>query len=333
MNFFISFRAIFVSASLALALGPLLSALARRIGLVDIPNREPHKRHDAPIPIVGGGILLISIVITSVLGRVFESDNVRTVVAVSTIIFAFGVLDDWKSIPPLVKIIIQVLASLWLIDLGVHVKLFNEVWLNYAITILWMVGVTNAFNFTDSMDGLAVGLAGVAAAFFMLITVDSRQYFLSLFSTILLGASFGVFYWNASPAKIFLGDAGSQWIGFVLAGLAIAYNPLGFSRLASWYVPILLLAVPIFDTTLVVFSRLRRKKPIYKAALDHTYHRLVRLGMSPNRAVLTMHFTAILTGSLAMIALPLNPWIANGIFAGILLAGIVILITLDYRWQ
>jgi UDP-GlcNAc:undecaprenyl-phosphate GlcNAc-1-phosphate transferase len=115
------------------------------------------------------------------------------------------------------------------------------------------------------------------------------------------------------------------------ASLGIAYNPLGFSRLASWYVPILLVGIPIFDTTLVVISRLRRGKPVYLAARDHTFHRLLGIGMSSNRAVLTMHTVALLLGCLAFIALDLPPLAANGIFGAILVIGIAAVILLDHK--
>jgi UDP-GlcNAc:undecaprenyl-phosphate GlcNAc-1-phosphate transferase len=123
-------------------------------------------------------------------------------------------------------------------------------------------------------------------------------------------------------------------MGFLLASLGIAYNPIGFERYVSWFVPILLMAVPIFDTVLIVFSRMRRGESIFKGANDHTYHRLVALGMHPNRAVLTMQIVALLLGSLAFITLPLPPIYANMIFAAVLIIGIVFVIYLDNhkRW-
>ena len=152
-----------------------------------------------------------------------------------------------------------------------------------------------------------------------------------MLSAILLGACIGCFYYNASPARFFLGDSGSQFLGFLLAGLAIAYNPPGYEQLASWYIPILLMGVPIFDITLVVYSRLRHKRPVYKAARDHTYHRLVLLGFSSNRAVLSMHISALLLGCLAFIALGLTPLLANLVFAGVLSVGIAALIYLEIK--
>jgi UDP-GlcNAc:undecaprenyl-phosphate GlcNAc-1-phosphate transferase len=194
-----------------------------------------------------------------------------------------------------------------------------------------VVGITNAFNFVDSMDGLAVGLGGVAAAFFMLVTIDSGQLLLSQQSALLLGACVALFFFNSPPARLFLGDSGAQTLGFLLAVLAIAYLPQGVSQSSSWVVPIMLLGVPIFDMVLVVISRLRRGKSIYTASLDHTYHRLVALGWEANWAVVGMQVVSLLLGCLAFIVLTRPPVIANAVFVGVLLAGFLALYTLDNR--
>jgi UDP-GlcNAc:undecaprenyl-phosphate GlcNAc-1-phosphate transferase len=181
------------------------------------------------------------------------------------------------------------------------------------------------------MDGLTVGLTAIASAFFMLVTVDARQPPLSLLSAIILGSSIGLLYFNTLPAHTFLGDSGAQFLGFILAALAIAYNPRGLPQPSSWFVPILLLSVPIFDTTLVVISRLQHRKAVYRAGLDHTYHRLVNLGLPSSRAVLTMHLFAIVSGCLAFIALPLHPLWANAIFFTAVLIGLLILFWLNKK--
>jgi UDP-GlcNAc:undecaprenyl-phosphate/decaprenyl-phosphate GlcNAc-1-phosphate transferase len=318
LNTYLTFGVIFLATSLALVLGPLAIRLATKLGLVDDPNSAPHKLHANRTPLVGGFILLVVIVVISLLIGELRLAPLSAILFPALIIFGFGVWDDYKIISPTWKICGQLLAAILLIYLGVQVRLFHQNWLNLAITLFWMVGITNAYNFVDSMDGLAIGLASLAAAFFLLITLESQQPNLSLFSTVLLGAGLGVFYYNAPPARIFLGDSGAQLLGFILGALAILYNPLGFSPVASWYIPILLMGVPIFDTTLVVVSRMRRGRPIYQAGHDHTYHRLVKLGMSSNRAVLTMHMAALLLGALAFIALDLEPLIGNAIFAGTL---------------
>ena len=165
----------------------------------------------------------------------------------------------------------------------------------------------------------------------MLVTVDASQTDLTYLSAAILGCCVGFLFFNTTPAKTFLGDSGSQLLGFMLAALAIAYNPPQLPQLSSWFVPILLMSVPIFDTTYVVFSRLRRKLPIYKAGQDHIYHSLVKLKMSPNQAVTTMHITTIITGCLAFIALPLPPFWANLIFILSMLCGLFALLWLETK--
>jgi UDP-GlcNAc:undecaprenyl-phosphate GlcNAc-1-phosphate transferase len=334
LNTIIIFRVIFGTTLLALVMGPFGYWLARKTGLVDVPGSAPHKMHEATIPVAGGLTLFLTVFVIGFFTGALQFPSIRPILIASVIIFLFGLLDDFKDISPLWKLAGQLLASLFLIGSGIQIHLFQENWLNIGLTILWLVGVTNAYNFVDSTDGLAVGLAGIAAAFYMLVAVDSNQIGLSFFSAILLGACFGTFYYNSAPAYFFLGDSGSQWLGFILAGIGIAYNPIGFSRLTSWFVPILLAGVPLFDAALVVISRLRRGKPIYEAALDHTFHRLAMYGMSPTRAVLTMHSVSLLLGCLAFIALYQPPLLANGVFGAASLAGIGTLVFLDdkRRW-
>jgi UDP-GlcNAc:undecaprenyl-phosphate GlcNAc-1-phosphate transferase len=181
------------------------------------------------------------------------------------------------------------------------------------------------------MDGLAVGLGGMAAAFFMLVTLDAGQLLLSRHSALILGACIGLYFFNSPPAQLFLGDSGAQTLGFVLAVLAIAYRPVGANQSSSWLVPIMLLGIPIFDTMLVVLSRLRRKKAIYTSSLDHTYHRLLAFGWNSNRAVLFMQVTSLLLGCLAFVVLTRPPLVANSIFAAVILTGMLALGYLDSR--
>ena len=327
----LSFRVIFLAALVALLLGPPAVWLAQRFGLWDIPLHEPHKQHKNSVPIAGGMILLATILIISVWQGVLETQTGRALLFSASITFLFGLWDDFRPLSPLIKLTGQVITALVLVRLGIQIRIFAQDWINISLTVLWIAAITNAYNFVDSMDGLAMGLAGLSAAFFMLVSFDAGQIQLSILNAILLGASIGCFYFNNAPARFFLGDSGSQLLGFLLAAIAIAYNPPGFEQSASWYVPILLMGVPIFDLTLVVWSRLRRGRPIYKASRDHTYHRLIALGMSANRAVLTMHMTAMLLGCLAFIALSLSPLLANFVFFLTVASGAALLVFLESR--
>jgi UDP-GlcNAc:undecaprenyl-phosphate GlcNAc-1-phosphate transferase len=148
---------------------------------------------------------------------------------------------------------------------------------------------------------------------------------------ILTGISLALYSWNSPPARYFLGDSGAQTLGFMLAILALLYTPEDRAQASSWFVPILILGVPIFDTSLVVFSRLRRHNPPFEGSRDHTYHRLVQAGMKPPRAVNLLHFIAICVDGIAIFALYQPPLIANLIFASCLVSAAVALITFEYK--
>lgn len=315
-------------------------SLANRWGLIDVPGSAPHKQHAAPTPLAGGLTLLMVFSLLSLGFNFVAIPELRAIMVSGCIVFIFGLLDDFREISPPVKLLGQVLGVGTLISLGVYIRIFESpeffiygqggvyVLLDWALTIFWMVGITNAFNFVDSMDGLSVALAGIAAAFFMWATIDSGQPVLTQLSAALLGVCMALYFYNAPPARLFLGDAGAQTLGFVLAALAIVYTPRETFQTSSWFVPILILGVPIFDTVLIVTGRLRRRRPVYKSARDHTYHRLVASGLEPNRAVLLMNFGAVVLGCLAIVALDLPPVASNAVFAACLIAGLLAVLLL-----
>ena len=325
----INFQYVFFSAVITLLVSPLAVRLSVKIGLVDDPGSEPHKNHTGKIPLAGGLVIILVLgAIISITGLV-GSGEIQAILISALVVFIFGLVDDFRSLSPGWKLLGQAAGTVVLVLMGVRVRIFPWEAMNLGLTFVWVVGITNAYNFVDSMDGLASGLAGITAGFFMLVAYESNQLDLSSFSAVLVGVCGGVYYYSAMPARYFLGDSGAQFLGFILSGLAIAYNPPGFLPTQSWFIPILLLGVPLFDTTLVIISRLRRKKPIYRSGLDHTYHRLVKLGMHPNRSVLTMHITAVLLGCLAFMVLYLPPLWANAVFALIVLSGIFALLFME----
>jgi UDP-GlcNAc:undecaprenyl-phosphate/decaprenyl-phosphate GlcNAc-1-phosphate transferase len=340
------FEAILLSALLVAVLAWLSIRLALRVGLLDLPDSAPHKKHTQATPLAGGIALIAALLISAVASSTISDPAVRAALLAGLIVFFFGLWDDFKGISPLLKFVGQTAAVILLIILGVRIQVFESpefffggtsplyVTLDILLTWVWMVGITNAFNFVDSTDGLAIGLTGVAAAFFMLVTLESGQLLLSNQNALILGACIGLFYFNSPPAMLFLGDSGAQSMGFILAALAIAYQPQGANQSSSWVVPVLLLAVPIFDMTLVVFSRLRRHRPVYIAARDHTYHRLLSLGMNTNRAGVFMQTLSLLLGCLAFVLLTLTPLVTNSIFVGVIILGLLAFLYLDNhkRW-
>lgn len=327
------FWIILTSSLMALFIAPLLAFAARRTGLVDRPNSAPHKLHTAPMPVAGGLVILIVLLTFGFWLGIWKSSVLWALLVASLPIFIFGLWDDMVRLPPVVKLIVQILSTWIMTRLGLRVLLFEPDWINVLVTYVWMVGITNGFNFVDSMDGLASGLGAQSAAFFMLVSLESGQPNLANLSAVLTGACVGCYYYNSQPARFFLGDSGSQLLGFVLAGLAIAYNPLDFYPSASWFIPILLIAVPVFDLCLVVFSRIRRRRPVYQASLDHTYHRLVKMGMSSSRAILTMHVSALMLGCLAFVLLKSGPLFANSVSILVPIFTIAAILYLEYRWN
>jgi len=326
------FPPIFWAILTTLAITPIAIKVAIRFELIDQPNSSPHKIHQHPIPKAGGLAIVVTIISLNLLSGNAFSDPIRAILLASIVIFIFGLWDDVYKLSPLWKLVGQILGTLILISQGIYIRMLGSMLIpNLILTMIWVIGITNAFNLVDSMDGLVIGLTAIAATFFMLVTVDAKQPSLSFLSAIILGVSIGTMYFNALPARTFLGDSGAQLLGFILAALAIAYTPPGLPQPSSWFVPILLLSVPIFDTSLVIVSRLKQRKAVYQAGLDHTYHRLVSLGLPSSRAVLTMHLSAIISGCLAFMALPLPPLWANVIFALALLIGLFLLIWLGNK--
>ncbi len=317
------FPMILVASVCALVLSPLARRYASRLGLVDVPGSAPHKTHREPTPLTGGLVLVMALWLSYAIVRPQLDQQVLAVLIGATWMMGWGALDDRFDLAPYWKLGGQLLAAGLLIAFGIQVHVTRIVGVDLTLTVFWVVGLVNAFNLVDSKDGLAIGLASVAAAFFMLVTIDAGQPVLSSLSAGLLGACLGVFFFNTSPAFIFLGDSGAQVLGLILAAVGIAYVPAGagLPQGVSWFTPILVLGVPIFDTTLVVFSRLRRHRPIYRADRDHTYHRLVALGLDSNRSVLAMQLAAVMLGLMAFIALGASVLLANLLFLALLALG------------
>lgn len=328
----------------SLTLTPFSIMLTRRFGLIDRPRKFTHKVHATPTPLAGGTVLILSLVLIYSLLGLWRGKFFLALIIGTAIIYLFGLFDDVRGLSALPKLTGQVLASFVLIFSNISVHFVESVSLPFlspgmvavfdnALTLFWLIGVTNAMNMIDSMDGIAVGVSGIAFLFFVLVTSLSGQTYLTEISIMLLGITVGIYFYNVTPARLFLGDSGSQAFGFLVAAIAMEYAPVGLSPISSWFVPILLVGMPIFDTTLVVYSRFRQGLPIYKANLDHTYHRLVAFGLDERRAVLTIHLTAILLSLVAFVTFYLPPLIANIVFGMILFLGVLTILYLDRHWS
>lgn len=304
---------------------PVMRRFALRTGVVDAPNAR--KIHTAPVPLLGGAAIYLGVTLTLIL--VGDRAYIRELVAIvlgATIVSLFGFADDRWGMHAYLKLGGQILAGVVLMLGGTRVQLFQGSleWANYALTIVWVVGITNAFNLLDNMDGLSGGVATVAAAFFLLLAAISGQYLVGALAAALIGACIGFLRYNLNPATIFMGDTGSLFIGFLLAALAIKLRFPANVPWVTWLVPICVLALPIFDTTLVFFSRLRHgKNPLTTPGKDHVSHRLVARGLTRREAVLTCFLIGCGCGMIAVYiaqaAFP-DAYVAAGLLA---LAGMI----------
>lgn len=292
----------------ALALTTLSTPMVRRLalwaGFVDSPSAR--KMHEAPMPLMGGlaisvGALAAFVLLVSALPISFWVAPVLGTIGACAVVVVVGLADDRLRLPAWAKLIGQIFSALILVWVGVRVQLPIPEWQNIALTFIWLIGITNAMNFLDNMDGLSAGVSGVAAAFILLLASQNDQYLVAALSAGILGACLGFLRYNFRPARIFMGDAGSMFLGFLLAVLALDLRFPANVSFVTWMVPVFILGLPILDTTLVIVSRSRRRvNPLTTAGKDHLSHRLVAMGFSQREAVLILYLIA---GAFGMIGL------------------------------
>jgi len=309
----------FGALTIAVAVTPLSKWLARRIGVIAQPRARDI--HTQPVPKLGGLAILVGVLVMALaLGRRLEFQQLAAIVVAATLMSFMGLVDDRFSLNAYVKFAAQVSAAAMVYLFGVRVMLFSNLLLDALLTVVWIVGITNAMNMLDNMDGLLAGVSAVISAFFLVLAVINGQYLVGLLSAAVLGACVGFLVWNLNPASVFMGDSGSMFLGFMLACIAIKLRFLGQSPAVSWLVPVIVMGLPIFDTTLVTLSRLRRgKNPLTTPGKDHTSHRIANHGFSRREAVMILYLVCAALGIVAIVASVANVT-ANAIIAVVLLA-------------
>ena len=299
---FTSINLIGIGASfvLVVVLTPLVRAFARRVGMVAKPKID--RWHKQPTAMLGGVAVWLAVAI-SYLVFVPHTPHLWVVLRASTFLFLVGLMDDLFHIKPYQKLIGQVLGSTFIIYYGLSLPWTSSSSVNMALTIFWLIGITNAVNLLDNMDGLAAGIAVIASGFLALSFVNSGQFTEALMLATFGVALLGFLIYNSNPASIFMGDCGSMLIGFFLASAALVNVSGGRSRsfLPVLAVPILVLFIPIFDTTFVTVLRKLAGRAASQGGRDHTSHRLVALGMSERHAVLMLYGLAGASGFLALL--------------------------------
>jgi UDP-GlcNAc:undecaprenyl-phosphate GlcNAc-1-phosphate transferase len=323
------------AGALIFAIGgtPLARYLAPRLGVMDQPSER--KVHINPIPRLGGAAIFVAVMLTLIILRdTYNFDQLVSILLAASWMSFLGLWDDRWGVRPLLKLLGQVAGAFFLVINDVQVALpYLPSWADAAVTVFWLVGVTNAFNLLDNMDGLSGGVAAVAAAFFVLMSTFSGQYLVGALAAAVLGACVGFLVYNYNPASIFMGDGGSLFLGFLLAAIGIKLRFPSNVTFVTWMIPILVLGVPLFDTALVILSRLRRGlNPLTTPGKDHVSHRLVASGMTPREAVLTLYLVA---GALGMVAVFVTrATVLEGYIAGfaVALAALYSLWRLERDW-
>lgn len=300
-----------VSSLIAFGLTPLVIRLAHAFDVLDVPASR--KVHSAPTPLLGG-LAIYAAFTTAILANSILDRQVSAILIGGSLLVIVGILDDILNVPAIVKLVAQLVAAAIVIGSGVAITLFPRFWfgnfVDAILTIIWLLGITNAMNFFDGMDGLAIGLSIVSASFLGLFAFLSFQPFLGWFSAALVGSCLGFLPFNfrrKGPALVFLGDAGSTFLGFTLAALAVK-GEWAENNIVDIGAPVLIFWVFIYDMTYITVSRILTGKVrsfrdwIAYVGRDHLHHRLASLLGSKRQAVFLVFLFAVCTG-LAAIAL------------------------------
>jgi UDP-GlcNAc:undecaprenyl-phosphate/decaprenyl-phosphate GlcNAc-1-phosphate transferase len=288
--------------------------LAIRVGMVDQPG--PRKIHLEPVPLLGGIAIYTAVFVAFFLS--FRGQSFRQILgilAASTFLLLVGTLDDRGLLHHQLKLFAAMpLAGLILLASGIRAQFFTMILharfaavADSALTVLWITGITAAFSILDYMDGVCAGIAAIASLFLAILAILNNQVLPTTLAAAILGAALGFLRWNFTPAKIFMGDGGAMLLGFLLATLALTVHVNAVSPNAACLAPVLVLAVPILDTALVSFSRLRRGLvPFTSPGKDHAGHRLANSGLGTRSSVLVMYAMGFTCGLLAILCTRLN---------------------------
>lgn len=313
---------------------PLLRMLAVRLEITDQPSAR--KVHRVPIPYLGGLSFFASmtaVVIVAELWFPYMMPPLRlewmVLYSMSLLILLLGIVDDVVQLSARFKLLIQILIAIGLVVFGFTITRVTSPlggsiplgWLGHLLSVLWILTIVNAINFIDGLDGLAAGVVFFAALANLIIALDPLQPIICIISIVIMGGTLGFLPYNFSPASIFMGDAGALYLGLLLAGTALSSNVKGATVL-SLLLPLVILGLPLLDTTLTVFRRGRRGGQLFKADREHLHHRLLRIGLTDRQAVLFVYGMCFLLSMSAVLASKLPPQYAF-FFIGVYLAGMV----------
>lgn len=291
---------------------PLVKRLAFKWKAVDVP-RDGRRMHKRPIPRLGGLAIIFGFMLAVICFGVMTRE-IMAILAGAFIIAVMGIVDDIKALDAKTKFVIQILAAMIVVIFGdmkigvfTNPNVFSEAaylilpeWVSVVLTILWIVFITNAVNFIDGLDGLAAGVSAIMSVSLVFIAVQLGEYYVAVVGVALMGACFGFLPYNFNPAKIFMGDTGSTFLGFILASLSV----LGVFKsyaVISFAVPLLILGLPLFDATFAMIRRILKGQSPMTADRGHLHHRLIDMGFSQKQSVFILYVISGILGLSAIV--------------------------------
>ncbi|MBU1998105.1 MAG: hypothetical protein KKE64_01260 [Candidatus Omnitrophica bacterium] len=306
MNYVLYFL---VAFALSLVLTPIVRIYALKNRMIAYPRADRwHKNPTA----LSGGIAIYLAAIIPIISLGVTGKNIFGLVLGATFLFIVGLIDDRVKLAPYAKLFAQIIAGCLVVFSGVTIGLPVSFLIGVPLTLLWIVGVTNAFNLLDNIDGLAAGIAAISSLmlFFSFLLFSNNT--LGIVALILTGAALGFLPYNFNPAKIFMGDSGSMFLGYCLAVISLSGTPRHISNLIiTMLIPVLILSVPIFDTIFVMILRLMQKRGLFEGGKDHTSHHLVTLGISQKKTVILLYSISLSFGLIGILFLKFNFFIIS----------------------
>lgn len=308
-----------VAFGVSLASTPLVKMLAYKIGAIDVP-KDARRVHDHPIPRLGGLAIFYGFLISIMCFTVIEG-QLRGILLGALIIVALGIVDDVKQLSAKIKFAVQLVVAVIVVMHGVVIRYISVPefiveggilplgFMSIPITIMWIVGVTNAVNLIDGLDGLAVGVSSIATFSLFFIAILASEMQIAIITAALAGACLGFLPYNFNPAKIFMGDTGSTFLGYMLSVICIQGLFKGYVVI-SFIIPFLILGLPIFDTAFAIVRRIWNKKPIMAPDRGHLHHRLMDMGFSQKQTVAILYVIASILAMSAVVVLEGGAYVA-----------------------
>ncbi len=307
------FCAFVIAFVFSFATTPIVKKLAIKIGAVDVP-KDNRRMHKEPIPRLGGLAIICGFLVAVLCFNIGFNKQMIATLAGAAIIIAMGIVDDCKNLPAKFKFVIQIIAALVVIGFGdIRINVFTNPnifsgelywvlpqWLSIAISIIWIVFITNAVNFIDGLDGLAAGVSAIMSVSLVFISVRLGEYSIALIGMALMGGCFGFLPFNFNPAKIFMGDTGSTFLGFMLATVSIQGVFKSYAVI-SFVVPLLILGLPLFDAMFAMLRRILTGKSPMSADRGHLHHRLIDMGFSQKQTVFILYAISGVLGITAVL--------------------------------